>query len=159
MCFRFSLNPLKFSLAIEADMWTYKTSWVIWKTLILEKNPLGPRQLGKMGVFGQFHHSRIEFLQNCSVFLCQFLSWEKIWENWEINFHKIPTLATFRPTRWQTLTRPPPWTSLARQGPPPCCKRRTREWLDTTYTPKGLLYWAYNYEANIFWSNIFIQVM
>ena len=24
--------------------------------------------------------------------LCQFLSWEKIWENWEIFFHKIPTL-------------------------------------------------------------------
>ena len=27
------------------------------------------RQLGKIGGFGQFHHSRIQFLQSCSVFL------------------------------------------------------------------------------------------
>ena len=38
-------------------------------------------------------HSRVEILQNCSTFFCQFPSWKKIWEKWEIIlFHKIPTL-------------------------------------------------------------------
>ena len=34
----------------------------------------------------------INFLQNWSAFFRQFLSWEKIWQNWEKCFHKIPTL-------------------------------------------------------------------
>ena len=38
--------------------------------------------------FGQFYHSRIEVLHNCSAFLCQFLWWEDIWTNWEDFFSK-----------------------------------------------------------------------
>ena len=42
--------------------------------------------------FCHFCHLRIEILQNCSAFLRQFLSWEKIWGNWEkIRKHIIQT--------------------------------------------------------------------
>ena len=48
---------------------------------------------GKIGVWVIFIIQEFKFFKIAQLFsVCQFLSWETIWENWEIFYHKIPAL-------------------------------------------------------------------
>ena len=70
LCFKFSLNPLRFSFARETDP---AKSLKIWKTSILEWWTWPKQQFCCFFLFNcKSYHSRIEVLQKCSfVFLFQ----------------------------------------------------------------------------------------
>ena len=107
LCFRFSLNPLRFSLMRETDTKiTIAKCWVIvnfYKKIILQLT------IWQNWCFSQFHHPWIEVLQLAQIlapifFLSVSLLRENVRGLSENLRHKIPTLmVTFAPG-------PTPWS-------------------------------------------------
>ena len=96
LCFKFSLNPLRFSFARETDP---AKSLKIWKTSILEWWTWPKQQFCCFFLFNcKSYHSRIEVLQNCTA---SFVSVSLVRENLrgfrENLRHKIRTIEAVMP--------------------------------------------------------------